>query len=333
MPRDPAETQALIGKTLGGRFLIERLLGEGGMGAVYAAREITTREPVALKVVHAELAARHKEHVARFIQETLAAALVNHPNVVRSLGAFNDDDGRPVLVLELLDGISLDRVIRKGPLPIARAVEIALQASEGIAAAHAKGIVHRDLKPANLFLTEVAQRLRVVVLDFGVALLQDPLRDPADVRQTDHGVLLGTLDYMSPEQLQDARRADVRSDVYALGVILFEMLTGRVPFMAETDPMLVVQILTSPPLAVGDHRPDTPPELVRLIDRALAKEPERRFQSMTELGAALRAFGRDASPQPPPLDVQPKRPALKQWFQWIVIAVLAIVAVTAALWR
>ncbi|HEY6559489.1 MAG TPA: serine/threonine-protein kinase [Polyangiaceae bacterium] len=332
MPRDAAETRALIGKTLGGRFVIERLLGEGGMGAVYAAREITTSEAVALKVVHAELAARHKEHVARFIQETLAAALVNHPNVVRSLGAF-DDDGRPVLVLELLDGTSLDHVIRKGPLPIARAVEIALQASEGIGAAHAKGIVHRDLKPANVFLTEVADRLRVVVLDFGVALLQDPLRDPADVRQTDHGVLLGTLDYMSPEQLQDARRADARSDVYALGVILFEMLTGRVPFMAETDPMLVVQILTSPHLAVADHRPDTPPELARVIDRALAKDPASRFQSMAAFGEALRAFSRDATPPPPRVETSPGAPAQKQWLQWVVIAVLAIVAITAALWR
>jgi serine/threonine-protein kinase len=332
MPRDAAETRALIGKTLGGRFVIERLLGEGGMGAVYAARETTTSEAVALKVVHAELAARHKEHVARFIQETLAAALVNHPNVVRSLGAF-DDDGRPVLVLELLDGTSLDHVIRKGPLPIARAVEIALQASEGIGAAHAKGIVHRDLKPANVFLTEVEHRLRVVVLDFGVALLHDPLRNPADVRQTDHGVLLGTLDYMSPEQLQDARRADVRSDVYALGVILFEMLTGRVPFLAETDPMLVVQILTSPHLAVRDHRPDTPPELANVIDRALAKDPASRFQSMAEFGEALRAFSRDATPPPPRVETSSSAPAQKQWLQWIVIAVLAIVAITAALLR
>ncbi|HMJ12287.1 MAG TPA: serine/threonine-protein kinase [Polyangiaceae bacterium] len=332
MPRAAAETQALIGKTLGGRFVVERLLGEGGMGAVYAAQEVNTQERVALKVVHAELAARHKEHVSRFVQETLAAALVNHPNVVRSLGAF-DDEGRPVLVLELLEGISLDRVIRKGPLPIARAVEIALQASEGIGAAHAKGIVHRDLKPANVFLTEVGERLRVVVLDFGVALLHDPLRDPQDIRQTAHGVLLGTLDYMSPEQLQDARTADARSDVYALGVILFEMLTGRVPFSAETDPMLVVQILTAPHLDVSNHRPDVPAELVGVVDRALAKDPARRFQSMAEFAAALRAFQRDASPEAASPLAPLGSPGRSNLLQWIVIVVLAVVAITAALMR
>ncbi len=317
---------------MGGRFVIERLLGEGGMGAVYAAREVNTSDRVALKIIHAELALTQKEHLTRFIHETLAAALVNHPNVVRSLGAFDDEDGRPVLVLELLDGTSLDRVIHRGPMPTAQAVRIALQASEGIAAVHAKGIVHRDLKPANIFLTSAAgSESQVKVLDFGVALLQGPLADPGAARQTDHGILLGTLDYMAPEQLENARAADQRSDVYALGAILYEMLAGRVPFRAETDPMLVVQIMSSPPTPLSAYRPDIPAELLRVVERAMAKAPKERYQSMGELASALRPFARERvqPPSTPPLPPAAKR---KLW-QWITVAVIAAVLLTVALLR
>lgn len=325
------DSAALIGTSIGGRYVLERLLGEGGMGAVFAARELEGSQRVALKIIHGELFAGKREHVDRFLQETLAAALVTHPNVVRSLGAFSDQDGRPVLVLELLEGTSLDRIIRRGPLPIEQSVDIAIQASLGIAAAHAKGVIHRDLKPGNVFLARDERGVTAKVLDFGVALLHDPLRDPTEARRTDHSVLLGTLDYMSPEQLQDARVADERSDVYALGVILFEMLTGSAPFTAPTDPMLAVEILNKQPADLVALRPEVPAALVRIVERALAKSPADRFQSMEELAAALRAFAERPSQQLR-AGGERSRPT-RQLVGWIVLGIVLAIAVSALLLR
>jgi serine/threonine protein kinase len=211
------QQQELVGKVLGGRYKVDRLIGHGGMSAVYAARDPKTGEEVALKVLKGAVT-DHPETVDRFVQESLAVALVHHPNVVRSLGAFEDDDGAPIMVLELLHGRSLDRVIREeGPLTIGQAVRIALDAAEGIAAVHAKGIVHRDLKPANVFLPEAPDGTPepVKVLDFGVSLLNDPLLRESAARRTGGGEMLGTPQYMAPEQVHDARAADAvpRQDV------------------------------------------------------------------------------------------------------------------------
>src|SRR5688500_134898 len=239
------------------------MIGNGGMSTVYAATEQATGDKVALKILKRSIT-EHPDVVDRFVQESLAVALVHHPNVVRSLGAFEDDEGAPIMILELLHGRSLDQVIaEEGPQPIGRAVKISLHAAEGIAAVHAKGIVHRALKPANIFLPEAKDGTDepVKVLDFGVSLLNDPLIRESAARKTGGGEILGTPQYMAPEQVHDARAADERSDVYALGAILYEMLTGWAPFRAKTYPMLIVEILTATPPPIADHRRDCPPEL------------------------------------------------------------------------
>jgi serine/threonine-protein kinase len=218
---EPTEAER-IGCVLGRRYEIESLLGRGGMGAVFAARETTTGERVALKILR-DYARFDPQILERFLQESLASALIQHPNVVRALGAFHDDVEGPVLVLELLEGENLaEHIERCGALPAGRALQIALQIAEGISAAHARGVIHRDLKPANVFLQagRAARDIDVRVLDFGISLLRE-------FGQSSNAVLLGTLSYMAPEQLQSAKTADERTDVYSLGMTLYEMLAGR----------------------------------------------------------------------------------------------------------
>ena len=286
MPADsdaePQEAER-VGCVLGARYEIESLLGRGGMGSVFAARELATGERVALKILR-DYARFDPQILDRFLQESLASALIQHPNVVRALGAFHDDVEGPVLVLELLHGENLaEHIERCGALPVDRALQIALQIAEGISAAHARGVIHRDLKPANVFLQagQAARDVRVRVLDFGVSLLREFGQVPSNA------VLLGTLSYMAPEQLQSAKTADERTDVYSLGMTLYEMLAGKTPFQETSASELLHEILFSPVPQLSEHCPALGRAVAEVVGRAVQRDPAMRYQSMQEFRAAL----------------------------------------------
>ena len=261
-------------------------LGAGGMGEVFQAKDTRLGRDVAVKVLPASFAA-DAERLYRFEQEARAGAALDHPNVlvVHDVGAY---EGQPWIVTELLDGESL----REGRLPPRKAVEIAIQLARGLSAAHEKGIVHRDLKPDDVFLTRDG---RAKVLDFGLARF-DPLsidRDgetqAAPKETTSPGVLLGTVAYMSPEQAR-GRPADARSDVFALGAILYEMLAGRRPFIGATPADTLSAILREDPPLIETGSAAVPSTLDRVVRRCLEKEPSERFQTARDVGFALEAL-------------------------------------------
>jgi serine/threonine protein kinase len=281
----------LIGATLDGRYRILRRIAAGGMGAVYEGEQIAIHRRVAIKCLHAHLA-RDEEMVSRFRREALATTKIGHPHIVEVLDLGEMDDGTLFMVLELLAGRDLARVLEEdGPLAVGRAVRIALEVCAGVAAAHDKGIVHRDLKPENVFLIERnGNRDFVKVLDFGVSKIRAQLEGGPEDSKTRTGTALGTPYYMAPEQAQGKRDVDHRADVYALGVILFRILTGLHPFDDTSYPMLILKICTEPPPRVATWRSDVPKELVWLVERMLAKEPEDRPASMDEVARELAAF-------------------------------------------
>lgn len=277
------------GQLLAGKYRVERVLGQGGMGVVLAARHIHLEERVAIKLMLAE-AAFNGEAVARFVREARAAARLESAHVAKVSDVGTLEDGRPYMVMEYLDGADLSQVLAgSGPLPVQDAVDYLLQASEAIAEAHSLGIVHRDLKPANLFLTRRRDRTpHVKVLDFGISKVAATPGSENSMTRT--SAMMGSPLYMSPEQMTSVRDVDARSDIWALGIILFELLTGSPPFIGDTLPQvcgLVIQ--TEAPLA-SSRRPDLAPELDEVIKRCLAKQPSERFQSIAELAQALQPF-------------------------------------------
>lgn len=288
-------TDPLIGALVADRYRVERRLGQGGMGTVYVAEHRGIGKRVALKCLNPEYA-QNRMVVERFLREARVATAAGNEHIVDVTDLGTLPDGAPFLVMELLEGRELGEALAEdGPFAIGRAVRILRQACDALAAAHAKGIVHRDLKPDNLFL---ARRTRepefVKVLDFGIARLTE---HESVQKLTGTGMALGTPHYMSPEQAQGLPSVDHRTDVYALGVILYELLVGELPFDAETFPMLVVSIVTRDAPSVRRRRPDVPPELEALIHRCLAKEAALRPQSVEELGIALAPFeGIDDAP-------------------------------------
>lgn len=276
------------GQLLAGKYRVERVLGQGGMGVVLAARHIHLEERVAIKLMLAE-AAFSPEAVARFVREARAAARLESAHVAKVSDVGTLEDGRPYMVMEYLDGADLSHVLASsGPLAVSDAVDYLLQAGEAIAEAHSLGIVHRDLKPANLFLTRRRDRTpHVKVLDFGISKVAAAGSEQSMTRTS---AMMGSPLYMSPEQMTSVRDVDGRSDIWALGIILFELLTGSPPFVGETLPQvcgLVIQ--TEPPLA-SSRRPDLSPEMDAIIGRCLAKDPGQRFQSVAELAQALQPF-------------------------------------------
>ncbi|MBX3248421.1 MAG: serine/threonine protein kinase [Myxococcales bacterium] len=289
----PARTDPLIGKELAGRYRITRRLGGGGMGAVYEAEHVLIGRRVAIKVLHAQFAT-DAEVVRRFMNEARAAGMIHHPNILECTDMGQADDGSPFLVLELLEGRDLGDLIREcGALPLGRTVRIARQVVAALSAAHERGIVHRDLKPDNIFL--VADD-RVKVLDFGISKFAS-LRTTGGPG-TATGSILGTPYYMAPEQLRDASRVDARADIYALGVVLFEALSGRVPFTADTLPELILSIAMADPPPIAALRPDLPEAIVSTIERMMAKRPEDRFVTMTDVDATLAPFEHDTADAP-----------------------------------
>jgi len=277
------------GDILAGKYRVAQVLGVGGMGVVVAAHHIQLDEKVALKFLLPS-ALSNAEAVARFEREARAAVKIKSEHVARVSDVGKLETGSPYMVMEYLEGSDLSGVLEKrGALPIEEAVEFVLQACEALAEAHVLGIVHRDLKPANLFCIKRADgRLSIKVLDFGISKLTTPGQDASMTRTT---AIMGSPLYMSPEQMQSSKRVDARSDIWALGVILFELVTGRPPFDAQAVTELVIKIATAQPTALRSLRTDVPSGLEQVIMRCLEKEAERRFANVGDFALALEAFG------------------------------------------
>jgi serine/threonine-protein kinase len=280
------------GDTIAGKYVLERLLGQAGMGAVFAARHLKLAKAVAIKVMLADRS--NPEALTRFINEGRAAANIQNEHVVR-VDDVDEEQGYAYMVLELLEGEDLgellDRELSKR-LPPPQAVGYVLQALRGVAQAHAIGIVHRDLKPTNLFLAKRADGPPVVkVLDFGIskATGSNPLTaSPSALTST--AAMLGSPLYMSPEQLRRSKSVDHHSDIWAMGIILYELMSGTLPFGGDTIAELFVAILEATPTPLGERVDGIPPGLDAVVMRCLEKLPENRFQSAGELAQALMPF-------------------------------------------
>jgi len=283
------------GQILAGKFRIERVLGQGGMGVVVAATHLQLDERVALKFLLPDALA-NPEAVERFAREARAAVKIKSEHVARVSDVGTLESGSPYMVMEYLHGEDLAAWVRRnGAMPVAEAIEFLLQACEAIAEAHALGIVHRDLKPANLFVTHrVDGSPCIKVLDFGISKLTLP-GATAELGMTKTTAVMGSPLYMSPEQMSSSRNVDMRTDIWALGVILYESLTGRVPFEAETMPQLCGMILQDPPRPIHELRPELPQGLQEAVLRCLEKSRERRYGNVAELAFALAPFGLPAA--------------------------------------
>src|SRR5262245_4351580 len=281
-------------------------LGAGGMGEVYRARDPRIGREVALKLLPASLA-DDRDRLQRFEREARMAGSLNHPNLL-SLFDVGTHDGAPYLVTEMLEGATLRGLLTGGSLPPRKAVEYGVQIARGLAAAHEKGIIHRDLKPENLFVTRDG---RVKVLDFGLAKLTRPgeaekARPEVSTATspTDAGVLLGTVGYMSPEQVR-GQPADERSDIFALGAVLYEMLSGRRAFKRDSQVETLNAILKEEPPEIGGPGPPIPPGVERIVRRCLEKDPGERFRSSHDVAFALEAIS-GASVRPGSQPGEPK---------------------------
>ncbi|HKR11414.1 MAG TPA: protein kinase [Pyrinomonadaceae bacterium] len=274
---------SLIGTVLAGKYRVDARLNEGGMGSVYRGTHMLMEKVVAIKVLRPSLAADEKI-VARFSREARAASRISHPNALSVTDFGEDDNGIVFLVMEYLSGKTLKQVIREeGPLPLTRIVEITRQIGDALAAAHAQGVVHRDLKSDNIMLldtTSVGDYAKV--LDFGIAKINEP-DGKFDGDLTAPNLVIGTPQYMSPEQCAQDAEIDARSDIYSLGVILYEMLVGHVPFSGESATIVMMKHLQEPVPSVLEERPDVPPPVGRVVARAMAKVPGNRYQSVGEL--------------------------------------------------
>ncbi len=269
----------MIGRTISHYRILEKL-GEGGMGVVYRAEDTTLKRAVALKFISTRALVDETAR-ARFVHEAQAAAALDHPNI-GTIHEIGEADGQLFIVMALVEGQSLGERIAEGPLPLATALDIALQVAEGLEAAHARGIVHRDIKPANILLTSRGQ---AKIMDFGLAA------SPELTQLTQPGTTLGTVAYMSPEQAR-GQSADGRSDLWALGVVLHEMLTGGRPFRGDGEQAVLRAVLNDPPPPVTGLRAGIPIEIDRILEKALAKDPRERYQHADELLADLRRVKR-----------------------------------------
>jgi eukaryotic-like serine/threonine-protein kinase len=283
------------GQILAGKYRVERVLGQGGMGVVVAAVHQQLQQRVAIKFL---LAWNDAGAIQRFLREARAAVRLKSEHVARVLDVAELEDGTPYIVMEYLEGVDLSQALRQGgPFPIEQAVTHMLQVCEAIAEAHAAGIIHRDLKPANLFLTTAADGSQTVkVLDFGIskaslgALEGEPMDQPPDMGLTATQTVLGSPLYMSPEQMRSSRSVDVRTDVWSMGAILYKLVTDRVPFDATSFPDLVLRVGNEEPLPPRVFRPDLPEELEAAILGCLRKRLGDRFANVGEFAQAIAPF-------------------------------------------
>jgi serine/threonine-protein kinase len=279
LERDP---DSLVGTTLAGKYRIDARLNEGGMGTVYRGCHVLMDKTVAIKVLRPSLAADEKI-VARFSREARAASRISHPNALSVTDFGEDESGHVFLVMEFLSGRTLKQVIRDdGPLALARVVEITRQIGDALNAAHSQGVVHRDLKSDNIMLLDTMTGDHAKVLDFGIAKINEP-DGVVDTNLTAPNLVIGTPQYMSPEQCSQDVEIDSRSDIYSLGVILFEMLVGHVPFSGDSPTMVMMKHLQEPVPSVLEERSDVPASVARVVARAMAKVRDNRYQHVAEL--------------------------------------------------
>jgi eukaryotic-like serine/threonine-protein kinase len=319
----------MIGHTLG-HYRIRSKLGQGGMGEVFLAEDTRLKRDVALKTL-SEVAGAQPDRLARFAREAEAIAALNHPNIV-TIYSFEEEDGLPFLTMELVDGQTLDETLPRGGMPLGRLLEIAVTIADAVSSAHERGVIHRDLKPANVMLTREG---RVKVLDFGLAKLAARDEPPgAAVTLTREGTLMGTLTYLSPEQLQ-GRPADARSDVFSIGIMLFELATGERPFVGQSGADVASAILRDPPPPLASRRAGLPRQLDRIVEHCLEKDPERRFQTVKDVRNELErlqeeiktAASGDGSTAPTEvLTAPPTRRALSRPLAFAAIAGVALTA-------
>jgi len=317
----PTPADPLIGQVLNESYQIVRLVGEGGMGKVYEARHLRLKERrFAIKVLLPEFS-QNPEIVARFKREAESSASISHPNVVEVIDVFYTRDGAPCIAAEFLDGEELGAFVEKvGRLGVPFAIGVARQICRALAAAHAKGVVHRDMKPENVFLLKQLPGEsgvpRIKVIDFGVSRVKDH-----DIHLTQAGVILGTPSFMAPEQAR-AEVVDERADIYAVGAVLYNLLTGVRPFDSDDPTRTLIMLLTEELVPARSINPQIPPALEAVMRRCLSKVKEERYATMDELDAALAAFDADTMrasqpsyshvslPPPPPAAYVPSRPPM-----------------------
>ena len=269
--------QVVVGELIAGRYELEELVGAGGMSSVYRAHDRLLERDVAMKVLHEQYTA-DGEYVERFRREARAVAQLSHPNIVTVIDR-GEQDGRQYIVFEYVDGENLKALVdRVGPLPEGEAIELALQVARALGFAHDQGLVHRDVKPQNVLLADGGG---AKVTDFGIAR---SLGVQAGLTQT--GTVMGTSDYIAPEQARGSR-VDAQSDVYSLGAVLYELLTGEVPFRGDNFVAVAMRHINEPPPSVREQRPELSPCVDAVVRQAMAKEPGDRFHSMDELCAEL----------------------------------------------
>src|SRR5580704_11128238 len=325
---------ALTSGTKLGPYEIQSPLGAGGMGEVYRARDARLNRDVAVKILPASFSA-DPDRLQRFALECRAAAALNHPNILSIFdigsGDIGDVQGAPYVVSELLEGETLRDRLREGPLPSRKAIDYARQIASGLAAAHDKGIVHRDLKPENLFITNDG---RAKILDFGLAKLTRPEDDasgdaPTQQIATDAGTVMGTVGYMAPEQVR-GKPADPRSDIFAFGAILYEMLSGKRAFRGESAVEVMSAILKEDPPDLTETNRNVSPALERIVRHCLEKNPAERFQSARDVAFNLDALsditltsraGVKAIPEP-----------RRRWL-WPVLGAILVLASWAGIYR
>jgi tetratricopeptide (TPR) repeat protein/predicted Ser/Thr protein kinase len=314
----------MIGKTISHYKILEKL-GEGGMGVVYKAEDLMLGRTVALKFLPPDSVAREEDR-ARLIQEARAAAALLHPNIC-PIHEISEADGRTFIAMAHIEGRSLMDRIAESPLPLDEALPVARQIGDALAAAHAKGIIHRDIKPANIMLTADG---RPMLMDFGLAKVS------GTTKLTRTGTTMGTVAYMSPEQVQ-GREADQRSDIWALGAVLYEMVSGRSPFSGDYEAAMLYSILNEDPEPLAKEGGDVPAGLDGIIAKALAKDPARRYQGAAELVADLDALSRDSKALPAGKAI-PARGVRRLWRRWrlwqraaAIASIVALAAIVAVL--
>src|SRR5579885_1533171 len=269
----------MVGEVLAGRYELEELVGTGGMSSVFRAHDRLLDRKVALKILHQQYA-RDDEYVERFRREARAVAALSHPNIVTVIDR-GDHEGRQFIVFEYVEGENLKQLIqRRGPAPVKTALELAKQIAQALSFAHQQGLVHRDVKPQNVLLNGDGT---AKVTDFGIARSLDVKHG-----MTQTGTVLGTSDYIAPEQAQ-GQPVDEHTDVYSLGVVLYELLTSEVPFPGENFVAVAMRHINEEPPPVRDKRPDVPPRVEAAVRTAMAKRPEDRFPTMADFCRELEA--------------------------------------------